>query len=60
MKPTLEVDKVVSWMKEAMIVINRAGGAPNVIDYFPDELIETMIRNDIHIVHCPPKDKHHD
>ena len=45
----------VKWYNRAYKAIGDAGGYPyGVIQSFPNELIETLIRNGIHLVYINP------
>lgn len=46
----------IKWYNAAHETITAAGGhAPSIIDKFPDELLETLIRNHIYLDYRGPK-----
>ena len=51
--PKISVSKTAAWYVNTMLAIAKAGGSNTVIDMFSPELIDTMIRNDLHIVFDP-------
>ena len=45
------VDKLVKWVLQANAAIRDAGGSPELIQVFPQELIETLARNNLMLVY---------
>jgi len=45
------MSKTVRWMRHTMKAIHKCGGHPDFIDKFPEDLMEDMIRNDLHVIH---------
>lgn len=44
--------KIMKWYTQADVQIRKAGGYPEgVLAMFPENLLETLIRNDIYIVY---------
>lgn len=47
------VKKTVDWIRQADRMIIKAGGHPHLIGKFPDDLLETLVRNDLYLVYLP-------
>jgi len=45
------MSKTLRWMKHTMLEIHKCGGSPDVIDKFPEDLMNTMIRNNLYVVY---------
>ena len=50
-KTTTPLCKTMKWMKSTMRAIHEARGSPDVLDKFPEDLIDTMIRNNLHVIY---------
>lgn len=49
--------KLHEWYIETQVAIRDAGGGPHFIELFSPDLVEKMVRNNLHIVYKGPSDE---
>lgn len=49
--------KLHEWYIETQVAIRDAGGSPHFIELFSPDMVEIMVRNNLHIVHKGPSDE---
>lgn len=53
--PTMsDIDKTARWMRQAFSETLKSGGQPSaIVDKLPNDVLESMIRNNIYLVYKP-------